>query len=87
MIIDVVYSILKDATDIITPMTEEIDKLQADIDSGRFSNKANTENSEKIAKKRYEIRARLMKHCRMSKRPLLRIVTSCMRWTICAAKI
>ena len=58
MIIDVVYSILKDATDIITPMTEEIDKLQADIDSGRFSNKANTENSEKIAKKRYEIRAK-----------------------------
>jgi hypothetical protein len=58
MIIQDIYTMLRNATDAITPMCAEIDKLQADIDSGKYSNEVNAKNIAKIADIRRAIRAK-----------------------------
>ena len=58
MIIRDVYDMLKAAADAITPLCQEVNKLQADIDSGRYVNKVNAENVAKIGEIRRSIRAK-----------------------------
>jgi len=47
-IMNSVYSTLKDATGVVAEMQSEIDKLQADNDSGRFSDTVKRQNVERI---------------------------------------
>jgi len=55
---DVVYNLLHDATDDVTTLCEQINKEQANIDSGKYSNEVNAKSIAKIADIRRAIRAK-----------------------------